>query len=41
MFPRGNLGLMHIAAFYDSLEVFLYLVSEGFSLDIKTANDVS
>ena len=30
---------MHVAAFYDSLETFLFLFNRGFSLEVKTANE--
>lgn len=30
---------MHVAAFYDSFEIFLYLLNKGFSVEVKTANE--
>jgi ankyrin repeat protein len=36
-FPHTALSLMHVAAFYDSLECFLYLFSRGLSLEIPSA----
>lgn len=38
-FPTRGLTLMHIAALYDSFEVFMFLINRGFSIDIKSAND--
>jgi ankyrin repeat protein len=37
--PRNQLGLMHLAAFYDSLEIFLYLLDMGFSLELLSPDD--
>ena len=37
LIPTENLTLLHIAAFYDSFEVFVYLESLGFSLKTPSA----
>ena len=36
--PSVNLTLMHVAAYYDSLEVFVYLESIGFLLEEESAD---
>jgi ankyrin repeat protein len=36
-FPHTSLSLMQVAAFYDSLECFLYLFGRGLSLEILSA----
>ena len=36
LLPMGNLSLLHVAAFYDNLEMFLFLESNGIPLDVKS-----
>jgi ankyrin repeat protein len=37
--PTTHLGLLHVAAFWDSLECFLFLLSQGYSASRATPND--
>jgi ankyrin repeat protein len=37
--PSSSLGLFHIAAFYDSLECFLFLLAQGFSPEMPTPHE--
>lgn len=39
LFPRNNLHLLHVAAFYDSFECFLYIFNKGFDANVKSPND--
>ena len=34
--PSTSLGILHVAAFYDSLEVFLYCFNRGLSLEMRS-----
>ena len=38
LLPMGNLSLLHVAAFYDNLEIFLFLESNGIPLDVKSGD---
>lgn len=40
-FPRINLHLLHVAAYYDSLECFLFIFNKGFSPYIRSPDDYS
>lgn len=39
-FPTDSMGLIHIAAYYDSLESFLYLIKMGLSPEMRSGNGV-
>lgn len=35
----GGFGIVHVAAFYDSLDVFIYLLRSGLRIDAKSSGD--